>query len=188
MRVNQILLYGLLFHLISTTTFAQENKRRVATTRFGFKGGFNRTHIQGKTTSGEKTGYIGGELYFGFFSETTFSPRCKFGQEILFSWTDDYHFIEVPLLVHYRINERWSTFGGVRLDVLTANELDQPVKQFKHMGLSPEVGVQFVFLRRLSAEFRHAACIFPQVTDNLLDINEGRRSTTRLGVGFYFSR
>jgi hypothetical protein len=187
MRVYKLLLYCIFFLLISITAFAQDNQRRQATTRFGFKAGFNRSDITGKTTNGEKTGYIGGELYAGFFSETIFSPRCKFAQELLFSWTNDYHFIEIPLLVHYRINERWSTFGGLRLDVVADN--DEPGwATFQHVGFSPEAGVQFVFLKRFCAEFRHAAGLIPQVNDHSFDINNGRRNTTRVGVGFYFSR
>lgn len=153
-------------------------------TRAGFKAGFNRTHIRGVETDGDKTGYIGGELYAGFFGESRFSERLSIGYELLFSWTDDYHYIEIPLHLKYHLNERWSTFAGPRIDVIV--DRDDDFYDFKRVGMSAELGGQFNIKSWLFAEARYCKGFTKQVDNFFLDINSGRRNTLRLGLGLRF--
>lgn len=158
------------------------------TTRFGFKGGYNRSDVVGRETDGDKTGYIGGELYGGFFAETVVSKRINIGTELLFSWTDDYHFIELPVHLKYTFAGKWNIFAGPKLDFLIDNDSDQAESnyRFKNFGISADLGVQYNITRRFFAEIRHSRSFTAQVTDMVLDINNGKRNTWRIGLGIRF--
>lgn len=156
------------------------------TTEFGFKTGFNRSQISGKDSDQKRTGYIGGELYAGFFSETTLNKRLSLASELLFSWTDDYHFVEIPLLLKYRVAKRWSLFAGPKLELLVDNDNNDDRYQFNNAGVPAEGGLQFRFGRSFIAEVRHSRSFIRQVDDFFLDINGGRRNTTRIGIGIMF--
>ncbi|MEJ7736786.1 MAG: hypothetical protein WKF97_05100 [Chitinophagaceae bacterium] len=93
---------------IKAETTAQAKKARIHITTFGFKGGYNRSIVNGYETIGAKTGYTGNELYGSFFADTELSGKLNFETELLVSWTDDYHFVEVPLHLKYKFTSKWS--------------------------------------------------------------------------------
>jgi hypothetical protein len=165
---------------------AENQQLSCRTTEFGFKAGFNRSQISGRDSDQKNTGYIGGELYAGFFSETTLNKRLGLGSELLFSWTDDYHFVEIPLLLKYRVATRWSLFAGPKLELLVDNDNNDDRYQFNNAGVAAEGGLQFKFGRSFIAEVRHSRSFIRQVDDLFLDINAGRRNTTRIGIGIMF--
>lgn len=173
----------------STRSISPETKdhKKTVTTRFGFKGGFNRSHIKGVETDGDRTGYIGGELYGAFFGDTRLNETLSLGYEFLFSWTDDYHFVEIPLHLKYNFYDKWSAFAGPKLDILVDNDGDAGGNyQFKTFGVSAELGVQYNITRAFFAETRYAKSFTEQVTDFVLDINNGKRNTFRIGLGIRF--
>ena len=131
------------------------NKKKLfPSTTFGFKGDYNRSVINGYETSGAKTGYIGGELYGSFFAETRLSETMIFENELLFSWTDDYHFIEIPLHLKLKLAKKWSAFAGPKLDIIADSDNDPSEVRFtfRHFGVSAELGAQFNISRRLFLE------------------------------------
>ncbi|MBL7740583.1 MAG: PorT family protein [Chitinophagaceae bacterium] len=156
--------------------------------KIGFKAGFNRSHVKGHDLSGAKTGYIGGELYAGFFFDIGLSRSWSIENELLFSWTNDYHFIEIPVHLKYAFARKWSAFGGPKLDVIVDNDNDpfESGYQFRNFGVSAELGLQHNILRRFFAEIRYARSFTKQVTDLFLDIYDGKRNTFRAGVGIVF--
>jgi len=174
----------------STRSESSETKdhKRSVTTRFGFKGGFNRSHVKGVESDGDQTGYIGGELYGGFFADTELSEKLNLENEILFSWTDDYHFIEIPVHLKYKFNHKWSALAGPKLDIIADNDNDpfESGYKFKNFGISAELGVQYNISNRFFAETRYARSFTAQVTDLFLDINNGKRNTFRIGLGIRF--
>lgn len=50
--------------------FLSLNAQTKNITTFGFKGGYNKSVVDGKEPDGTKTGYIGYELYGSFFADT----------------------------------------------------------------------------------------------------------------------
>lgn len=157
-------------------------------TSIGFKGGFNRSHVKGRDLSGSKIGYIGGELYGGFFSDIGLSRTWSLENELLFSWTNDYHFIEIPVHLKHVFDRKWNVFAGPKLDVIVDND-NSPYEsnyRFKNFGVSAELGLQYNILRRFFAEARYARSFTSQVTDLFLDIHDGKRSTLRIGLGIAF--
>ena len=155
-------------------------------TTFGFKGGYNKSIVDGKEPDGTETGYIGYELYGGFFADTQLSQHWNIENEILFSYTDDYHFIEIPLHMKCRIMEKWFVMAGPKLDFIADDDNEEPGYRFKNFGVSGELGIQYHFTKRFFAETRYSRSFTAQVDDLQLDIYGGKRHTFRIGLGIKF--
>jgi hypothetical protein len=158
-------------------------------TIFGFKGGYNNSVINGRELSGAKTGYTGGELYGAFFADTRITKKISFENELLFSWTDDYHFIEIPLHLKFTFAGKWNVFAGPKLDIIADKSnayFESGRFDFRHFGVSGELGVQYNFTRWFFAETRYSKGFTKQVNDSWLDINGGKRNTFRIGAGIKF--
>ena len=93
---------------------AQTNSSKVI---FYIKGGLNHTTINGFESNGARTGYIGTSIYGAVGVEKEIDERKFFYTGLVFSWVDDWHFIELPL--HYRqmVNNKLSVFVGPKLDL-----------------------------------------------------------------------
>lgn len=153
-------------------------------TTFGFKGGVNRSVINGREPNGSATGYIGVEMYASLFAEMELRNNWKFENELLYSFTDDYHFLEVPVHIEYKVIKNTLVFAGPKLDLVVSN--DDAIYDFNNLGVSIDLGAKYEFTKRILAEFRYLKGLFPQVNDYALDIYDGRRDTLRLGLGFKF--
>lgn len=192
--MRSLFLSGLLisFHL----SFSQDQHRNSAAKNqtnmqakwFGFKVGYNKSRVRGYDSNGNKTGFIGDELYGGFFIDAHLNNKINLGGEALFSWTDEYHFIEVPLHLRYKLTTKWNVFAGPKFDYIleTANSFAGIGYQFKNFGVSGELGMQYNITNSFFAETRYARSFTEQVTDFLLDINKGKRNTFRIGLGIKF--
>ena len=158
------------------------------TTTFGLKGGYNKSIVNGYETYGTKTGYRGSEVYGSFFADTELNDRLNFESELLFSWTDDYHFVEIPLHLKYKLTPKWSAFTGPKLDIIADNDNDPFEDRFKfrNFGVSGELGAQYAITRKFFIETRYSRSFISQVTDLMLDINNGKRNTFRFGAGVKF--
>lgn len=153
-------------------------------TSFGFKAGLNRSVINGKELDGTATGYIGIELYAAFFAETELNKNWRFENELLYSFTDEYHFLEIPIHLKYLLLKKSLVFGGPKLDVIINN--DNEFYDFNNFGISIELGAQYEITSRIICEIRYSNGLLPQVNDFVLDIYDGKRNTLRLGLGFRF--
>ena len=175
------------FLFLFFASFSQENKNTIIT-QFGFLGGLNHSVVNGKDSVGAKIGYIGTELYAGFFADSRLSSKWNLENELLFSWTDDYHFIEVPIHLKYKFSDRWAAFFGPKLDFIVDDDNDpfESYYKFRNFGISVDMGIQFNILKRLFAEGRFSKSFTQQITDHGLDINNAKRNTFRIGVGFRF--
>ena len=164
--------------------FAQNQKLTV----FGFKGGYNNSILKGKELNGSKTGYTGYELYGGFFSETSINTNLSFENELLFSYTDNYHFIEFPFHLKHKIYSKGNIFIGPKLDFIADNDNDyfESGYRFKNFGVSADVGAQYNFTKRLFVEVRYSKSFTKQVDDLVLEIYGGKRNTFRVGLGVKF--
>ena len=166
---------------INLTVTAQHDKKL---TPFGLKAGLNRSVVNGKELDGTATGFIGLELYVSFFIDNELNKKWRFENEILFSFTDDYHFIEIPLRMKYQIHKKIILTAGPKLDFILNN--DDEIYDFNNFGVSVEMGMQYELTKRIISEFRYSLGLFPQINDFVLDIYDGRRNTIRLGLGYRF--
>jgi len=182
-KVSKLILL-IIFLLSFTKVICQSEKKTV----FGFKGGLNRSIVNGVEPNGSKTGYIGIELYGCFFADTELTEKLNFENEILFSYTDDYHFIEVPLHLKFRVREKWFVLVGPKLDFIVDDDND-PLEsnyRFKNFGVSGDFGVQYHFAKRFFAEVRYSQSFTSQIDDLELEIYDGKRNTFRIGLGIRF--
>lgn len=166
---------------INLTVTAQHDKKL---TPFGLKAGLNRSVVNGKELDGTATGFIGLELYVSFFIDNELNKKWRFENEILFSFTDDYHFIEIPLRMKYQIHKKIILTAGPKLDFILNN--DDEIYDFNNFGVSVEMGMQYELTKRIISEFRYSLGLLPQINDFVLDIYDGRRNTIRLGLGYRF--
>ncbi|HEY0668828.1 MAG TPA: outer membrane beta-barrel protein [Sphingobacteriaceae bacterium] len=168
--------------LLSCATLYSQPKK----TTFGFKGGINQSEINAKELDGTKSGYSGTELYGGFFADTRISNNFKLGNELLFSFTDDYHFIEIPLHLKYNLIEKWNVLLGPKLDYIVDRNDDW--NNFKKLGLSGEIGSQYRINRLFFAEVKYARSFTRQINSDFFDFYNGKRNTFRVGLGVNFSK
>jgi hypothetical protein len=103
--------------------------------------------VNGHEQDGTKTGYRGTELYGSFFSDIRLMKLISLENELLFSWTDDYHFIEFPIHLKYHFTTKWKAFAGPKLDFIADND-NEPFEsryKFRNFGVSGELGLQYYF-------------------------------------------
>jgi hypothetical protein len=172
--------------LASICLIVQVTAQTEKKTRFGIKGGFNHTVINGYETNGTKTGFTGSSVYGAFFSETHIGSSTFLVNELLFSWTNDWHFIEIPIHIRQMLSPKLAVFLGPKLD-LAADKFDN-TKNSKSgfIGVSIEAGTQLNLTKRIFAEGRYSIGLSKQFRDESFDINDGQRNNLRFGIGFRF--
>lgn len=172
--------------LIITLTFATviASAQSKHPTTFGFKAGINWSVINGRELDGTFTGFFGTEAYAALFADAELNTKWKFESELLFSWTDEYMFLEIPLHWKYLVAKKTYILLGPKLDMVISN--DDEMYDFTTLGLSVELGVQYEFTKRIFSELRYSQGLVKQVTDRGLDIYGGKRNTLRLGLGVRF--
>jgi hypothetical protein len=161
---------------------AQKEKKK----SFGIKGGLNHAVINGYETNGDKTGFIATTVYGAFFAETQIGSTTFLVNELLFSWVNDWHFIEIPFHIKQMLNPKLGVFLGPKLDFAADKFDNSKESKSDFCGISIETGVHFNFAKRIFAEGRYSIGLSKQFRDESFDINDGKRNNFRVGVGFRF--
>lgn len=178
-----------IFFLVLTSIlclFVQLSAQTAKKTRFGVKGGLNHTVINGYETNGDKTGFTGSTVYGAFFAETHIGSTTFLVNELLFSWVNDWHFIEIPVHIKQMLNPKLSVFLGPKLDFASDKFDNSKESKSDFCGISIETGAQYNFTKRIFLEGRYSIGVSKQFRDESFDINEGKRNNLRFGVGFRF--
>ena len=174
--------YALVLFLCFSTSIALAQREH--STYFGFKGGLNRSVINGHELNGTSTGYIGIEMYASLFADSRLNDRWRIENEILFSFTDEYFFIEIPLHLKYQVFKKTFILAGPKLDMIV--NPDDEMYDFNNFGVSVDLGTQYEITKRFFVEFRYSQGLMKHVDDYGLDIYDGKRNTLRLGIGIRF--
>ena len=153
-------------------------------TNLGFKAGLNNSDIVGKEKDGTPTGFTGTEFYAGFFADTKLAKNTSLENELLFSMTNDYFFVELPLHVKHHVFKELFVFYGTKLDFATTDR--RPEYKIEPLGISGEIGIQYLLTNKLFLEARYSRGFTEQINDNVLEILNARRNTLRLGIGVKF--
>ena len=180
--MKKLLLTAGIFFLLIFSIQAQENDDFIKNkTIFGVKGGliFNNFHDNHNKDINNYS------FYGGFFSETRLSKKWSFQNELIYSNSEGYDFIEVPLLLKYHINEKWSAFAGPSLDFLVDNtEINTETIP---LGLSAVIGTQYNFSEKFFIEGRINLGMTKQIDYSLNDqFASFSRNTFRVGIGYRF--
>ena len=153
---------------------------------FSIKGGYNHSVIKGFETNGSKTGFIGSTIYGAFVIEKGITESKFINTALLFSWVNDWNFIEIPFHYRQKLNKEISLFIGPKLD-LAADKFDKTKESTsKFLGISAEIGGQYNFSVHVFAETEYSIGITRSFNDEFFDINGGRRDNFRIGVGYCF--
>ena len=155
---------------------------------FGFKGGLNKSTINATDNDGSKSGYTGLELYGGFFADTRLTSKFNLGTELIFSFTESFHFIELPFHLKYNIKEKWNVMAGPKLDFIADGTWDYEEDKFKRFGLSAEIGSQYKLNQLFFIELKYAYGLTPQIKSMWMSFYDGHRNTIRLGLGVNFGK
>ncbi len=161
---------------------------RRKTINLGFKGGLNKSTINATDIDGSSSGYTGLELYGGFFADTRLSSKLNLGAELEFSFTESFHFIELPLHLKYNIKEKWNVMAGPKLDFIADGSMDYEEDKFKRFGLSAEIGSQYQLNQLFFVELKYAYGLTPQINSQWMSFYDGTRNTLRLGLGVNFNK
>ncbi|WP_430409593.1 porin family protein [Kordia sp.] len=176
---KQLLITLFCFVCICITNAQEITKPVGKQTTFGFKVGLSGNHFGNQFNDS----FTGVEFYAGLFLETSLSENFSIQNELLFStFTDSYDFIEVPILLKYKISDKFSLFAGPKLDFLINESND--LFQFKPLGISAEIGVQYNISKRFFLEGRYSHSFTKQV--NVRSGSSEALRTLRFGVGFRF--
>ncbi len=156
------------------------------TTTFGIKGGVSYANLHGNmsySNGSSGNGLSDTNFYVGLFAETTLNNRWAIGNEILFSYTDDIHYIEIPVHVKYKFWKKFQVFAGPKLDFVLANTNNITTWQVNNtLGISADVGLQYQITKHLFTELRYSYGFTKQLTDPGT-YSDAQRNTLRLGVG-----
>ena len=177
-----ILLLAIAGLLCCNALYAQKEKK----SWLGIKGGFNHTVINGVETNGNKTGFVGSTIYGGLFTENHIGSTTLLMNELLFSWVNDWHFIEATVHLKQMLNDQAAVFLGPKLDFAADRFSNQKQSKSGFVGISIETGAQYYFSKHFFAEGRYSIGLSRQFRDVFFDINDGRRNNLRFGLGFRF--
>lgn len=172
-----------LFMVLLNSLYAQEGHNQIEKkTAFGVKVGSIRGYID-RVDKSLLNGIQG--LYGGVYVTTRFHKKWSFQNEVDFTITNGYLFIEIPAVLKYHINDKWSFFAGPKLDILLNDDVRYySDTHFKTLGISADVGIQFNISKRVFIEARYSYSFTKQITFDYFPSNN--RQTFRVGIGYRF--
>lgn len=153
-------------------------------TNLGFKAGLNNSDVVGTEKNGTATGFTDTTFYGGFFADTKLAKNTSLENELLFSMTNDYFFLELPIHIKQHVFKKIFVFYGTKLDFASTDR--RPDYEIEPLGISGEIGTQYLLTNKLFLELRYSHGFTKQINDNVLEILNARRNTLRLGIGVKF--
>jgi len=111
--------------------------------------------------------------------------KWSFQNELEFTITNGFLFIEIPFVLKYHVNKKWSIFAGPRLDILLNDKSTYATDvHLKTFGVSADVGIQYEISKKLFIEARYSHRFTNQIEFGGFDATN--RRTFRIGVGYRF--
>ena len=158
---------------------------------FAFQVGFNNSVVRGKELDGDRTGYAGTEIYGGFSYRTRIDSLWDLESGLLFSWTDVFPFLEVPIHLKYKLDNKLMLLLGPKLDISMKNPEQYfslpkamvKLSNYDNCGVAFDFGFQYRLSNLFFTECYISRGITKMYEDPLLDIHQGRRNALRLGFG-----
>lgn len=154
--------------------------------KFGVKGGLNQSVINAKDSNGEKSGYIGTEIYGGFVAEYQIKEKHFFQTSGLISYTDHITFIELPIYYKYNIWNEISVFGGGKISYIPDNYDFWFYYYRKRLGYFADIGADYKIFKNFYVEALFSKAFTKQIDDNALEYYDGKRNVYRLGLVYFF--
>lgn len=155
--------------------------------RIGMKGGLNRSVVNATDDVGEKSGYIGTELYGGFVVQKRLTSRSFIQASALISYTDDVTFIELPIYYRYNIYNKISVFGGLKLQYIPDVQYNNFNYFRKRLGINADLGADYQIIKNLYFEASFSKAFTKQYDNIALDYYYSKRNVYRIGFTYYIN-
>lgn len=148
----------------------------------GILAGFNASQVEGDNL----TGYHKPGILAGAYVQTDIAPAVFTGMEIKFSQKGSrkkikpkdpdpqkyimrLNYVDVPLFIGFRANERGTVLGGVSLGYLISGKefdeygefVEEDRNEFNSFDLQPFIGFQFDLLDNIKLDLRGALSVLP---------------------------
>lgn len=174
-----------IFIASSLISFSQNND----TINLGAKVGYNNSNMSGRDSNGDKNGYLGNEIYVGVFSNFLMNKHFHFQIELIYSYTEDYNFLELPINLNYCLSDKFYLFAGPKFDFILDNDENafESNYKFRNFGVSADFGIRYYLIDSFFIETRYSVGFVAQLKRDIqLDINNATRNTFRIGLGYVF--
>ncbi|PQJ31700.1 hypothetical protein BST92_07075 [Nonlabens arenilitoris] len=161
----------------------KERNENIGSSRFGYKMGVNFSNVTGiDELSGADSGYAGTELYGGLFIDTRISENWNLQNEATFSFTDEFLFLEIPVLFKRKVGNNFWAFGGPKAQLVT----NETTSVTRNVGLGVDFGLQYDLPKDFFIEARYGIGLSEQIGSDFLGFTNGKRNVLRIGVGIKF--
>ncbi|MFC6268834.1 PorT family protein [Frigoriflavimonas asaccharolytica] len=153
--------------------------------KFGLKGGLNQSNIRALDNMGDKSGYIGTELYGGFVSEYHFDDSNAIQGSTIVSYTQAVTIIEIPIYYKYKLKKDFSIFAGPKLNYIPDPQGNSFYFFPNRLGISADIGVDYQILNNFFVEGSFSKGFTEQINQNALEYYNGKRDVLRLGLVYF---
>ncbi|AGC76409.1 outer membrane protein with beta-barrel domain [Nonlabens dokdonensis] len=168
---------------INETRIKKERNNEVGSSRFGFKAGVNFSDVPATDIeTQEDSGYAGTAPYGSFFIDTKIASKWSIQNELTFSFTDVYTYVESPVLLKRRFSEKWSAFAGPNLMYV----FDYADSVDKNFGIGLDFGLQYDLPKDFFIEARYGVGFTEHFNENFFGLENAKRNVLRIGVGIKF--
>lgn len=155
--------------------------------RIGIKGGINRSVVNAIDNFGEKSGYIGTELYGGIVFQRKIANQSFMQVSALVSYTDDVTFIELPIYYRYNIYNKISVFAGPKLNYIPDVQYNNFNYFRKRLGVNIDIGTDYQIIKNLYFEASFSKAFTKQYDNTALDFYYSKRNVYRIGLTYFIN-
>jgi opacity protein-like surface antigen len=185
--MKKLLLITTVFFLTIQMSFSQEEKKKEdREIKFGVIASTSIHRFDNYYSFGDYTAKKGkrfdesSRYTLGFFLEKKVSNKFFIQSELLYSFGFESDFIEIPIILKYKFNKKFTFYSGVQLNHMLEPKNDY----FKKTSFGFNAGVQYEFSKKWFLDVRYVH----NFSQNLIpfDIMSDNQRSIRVGVGYRF--
>jgi opacity protein-like surface antigen len=165
-----------IFVSVQSQEMEKKNEKKIF---FGITGGFNQNFQTSSPYS-----FDGLNMYVGFFAEKKISNRFGLQLEILHTIQQGsgYNTLEFPFLVKYKLNNKFSLYSGIQLNLFYQDVYSEDIYSNKPNDFAINLGITYDLSSKWYIDAR-----FIYNTNNEKQLDKiVRNHTFRIGVGYRF--
>ncbi|BAO77117.1 porin family protein [Winogradskyella sp. PG-2] len=165
---------------IATATAQDSTALKKKKFDFGIRHGYSIWDVNASNSGLSDT-----NLYVGLFLETRLSKKLSIQLEANYSHSN---LLELPVLLKYRISDKFEIYGGAQLEVSLDDNIQEAFKN-KRLGTSLVLGAQYNINTHWFIDARYTHGLTNQIrVFNGFDTESiyGKKSTVNFGVGYKF--
>ena len=177
----KLFIFTFLLIISITTVIAQDSNQETSSKKFNFgiKHGYSSWDIKSEYDS-----YSDIHLSAGLFIEKPLSEKFGLRLEVNYSRRE---ILEIPLLLSYKLSNKFELLGGVELDY-AYGDYDRTNLQNKSTGISLVLGTQYNINSHWFVDVRYIHGLSNQfvIGNSVNNYSFGKRRSFGFGVGYKF--